>query len=185
MLRILVQQAAPALLATKGIGVVTAAQLLVTAGDNPQRIRSKAAFAMITGTAPIPASSGKTTRTRLNRGGDRQANSAIYTIALVRMSCDPTTKTYIAKKKAEGKSPIEALRCLKRHLANEIYRLLTNPPVVPDISDLRPARLTRGLTLKDVADHFHVWPMHISTIERGTRRDDTFATTYRRWLATA
>ena len=175
MLETLIKQVNPALLAAKGVGVVTAATLLITAGDNPERIRNRAAFAMITGTAPIPASSGKTHRTRLNRGGDRQANSAIHTIALVRLSCDPATKAYIAKKKAEGKTPREALRCLKRHLANELYRLLTNPPAIPDITDLRPTRLQRGLSLQTVADHFRVWPMHISTIERGKRRDDDLA----------
>jgi len=85
MLRDLITQAAPALLATQGVGVVTAAALLTTVGDNPDRIRTKAAFAALTGVAPIPASSGKTTRMRLNRGGDRQANCAIHQIALVRM----------------------------------------------------------------------------------------------------
>lgn len=182
MLRTLVQQAAPALLATKGVGVVTAAQLLITVGDNPERIRSKAAFAALTGVAPIPASSGKTNRHRLNRGGDRRANSAIHTIALVRMTCDDRTKSYIKKKTAEGKTTREALRCLKRQLANELFRTITNPPVIPDVSDLRSARLARGLTLQKVADHFGVWPTHISSIERGIRRDDTLAQSYRDWL---
>lgn len=185
MLRTLVQQTAPALLATKGVGVVTAAQLLTTVGDNPERIRSKAAFAALTGVAPIPASSGKTNRHRLNRGGDRRANSAIHTIALVRMSCDNRTKAYIKKKTTEGKTTLEAIRCLKRQLANELFRTITNPPTVPDNSDLRPARLARGMTLQQVADHFGVWPMHISSIERGTRRDDALAQSYRDWLTAA
>lgn len=185
MLRTLVEQTAPALLAANGVGVVTASQPLITAGDNPARIRNKAAFAMITGTAPIPASSGKTTRVRLNRGGDRRANNALHTIALVRMSHDPATQAYIARKRAQGKTTLEAVRCLKRHLSNEIYQLLTNPPAVPDNSDLRPARLSRGLTLQKVADHFGVWPMHISTLERGARRDDALATAYREWLHAA
>ena len=184
-LRRLVEDTAPALLAAKGVGVVTAAQVLITAGDNPHRIKSKAAFAAITGTSPIPASSGKTTRHRLNRGGDRRANSAIHTIALVRMSSDPRTKAYIAKKKSEGKSTLEAIRCLKRHIANELFRTLTDPPAIPDIADLRPTRIARGLTLQAVADHFGVWPMHISTIERGTRRDDHLANRYREWLKAA
>ena len=185
LLGTLVEQTAPALLAAKGVGVVTASQLLITAGDNPHRIRNKAAFAAITGVAPIPASSGKTNRVRLNRGGDRRANKAIHIIALVRLSCDERTKAYIAKKKAEGKTPLEALRCLKRAIANEIYRLLTNPPAVPDITDLRPTRQARGLSLQNVADHFGVWPTRISTIERGTRRDDTLAQAYREWLTAA
>ncbi|MBS9536312.1 IS110 family transposase, partial [Mycobacterium sp. M1] len=95
-LGVLVEHVNPALLAAAGIGVVTAAQLLITVGDNPHRITSKAAFAALTGTSPIPASSGKTSRHRLNRGGDRQANRAIHTIALVRMSvrADSRTQTY-------------------------------------------------------------------------------------------
>lgn len=184
-LRALVEHTNPGLLATKGVGVATAAQLLITAGDNPHRITSKAAFAAITGTSPIPASSGKTTRHRLNRGGDRRANNAIHTIALVRISCEPRSKAYIAKKTAEGKTKLEAIRCLKRHIANEIYTLLTNPPEPPDITDLRPARLARGLTLQTVANHFSVWPHHISTIERGERRDDDLTHRYRQWLNTA
>lgn len=184
-MRVLVQDTAPALLATHGVGVVTAAQLLITAGDNPQRITSKAAFASLTGVAPIPASSGKSNRHRLNRGGDRRANWAIHTIALVRMSHDPRTKAYITKKQAEGKSKLEAIRCLKRHIANELFTLITNPPEVPDITDLRPARQARGLTLQDVADHFDLWPNDISTIERGKRRNDELATRYREWLQAA
>lgn len=97
-LRALIEHVNPALLAAQGVGVVTAAQLLITAGDNPHRITGKAAFAALTGVSPIPASSGKTNRHRLNRGGDRQANKAIHTIALVRMSMDPRSKTYITKR---------------------------------------------------------------------------------------
>jgi transposase len=185
MLRALIEQVAPALLATKGVGVVTAAQLLITVGDNPERIRNKAAFAALCGVSPIPASSGKSTRMRLNRGGDRQANCAIHQIALVRMSSDPRTKAYIAKKKNEGKTTREAMRCLKRHLANELFTTITNPPAIPDTTDLRPARQARGLTLTAVANHFGVWPAHISTIERGTRRDDDLAQRYRDWLTAA
>lgn len=181
-LRGLVEHVAPALLATKGVGVVTAAQLLITVGDNPHRIKHTAAFAALTGVSPIPASSGKTSRHRLNRGGDRRANSAIHTIALVRMSSDSRTKAYITKKTGEGKTTLEAMRCLKRHIANELFHTITNPPAIPDNTDLRPARLAYGLTLQTVADHFHVWPNHISTIERGKRRDDALATRYRSWL---
>lgn len=184
-LRALVEHVNPGLLAAKGVGVVTAAQLLITAGDNPRRITGKAAFAALTGVSPIPASSGKTKRYRLNRGGDRKANNAIHTVALVRMSMDPRTKAYITKKTAEGKTKLEAIRCLKRHLANEIFTLITNPTTVPDITDLPPTRQARGLSLQTVADHFGVWPMHISTIERGKRRDDDLANRYRQWLQTA
>lgn len=185
MTREVIEQVAPALLATKGVGVVTAARLLITVGDNPERIRNKAAFAAMCGVSPIPASSGKTTRMRLNRGGDRQANCAIHQIALVRMTCDQRTKDYIAKKRTEGKTTREAIRCLKRHLANELFTTITRPPTVPDICDLRPTRQALGLSLTTVATHFNVWPAHISTIERGTRRDDDLAHRYRQWLLAA
>jgi transposase len=89
------------------------------------------------------------------------------------MTMDPRTKAYIAKKTAEGKPKREAIRCLKRHIANEVLALLTNPPAVPDVSDLRPARQARGLSLQTVADHFGIWPMHISTVERGNAATTT------------
>ena len=99
------------MLATKGYGVITTATLLVTAGDNPGRIRTEASFAALCGAAPIPASSGKTNRHRLNRGGDRQANWALHQIALVRLSSDPRTKAYAARLTATGKNCKEILRC--------------------------------------------------------------------------
>jgi transposase len=144
----LVRRVAPALRAAQGIGLVTAAQLLITAGDNPERLKNEAAFAALCGVAPIPASSGKTTRYRLCRGGDRQANCALHQVVLVRMSCDPRTRTYVAKRTAEGKSTREIMRCLKRTLAREVYHLLTHPAAVPRTDDLRPLRLARGLTLE-------------------------------------
>ena len=110
-LRALTARAAPTMLATKGYGVITTATLLVTAGDNPDRIRSEASFAALCGAAPIPASSGRTNRHRLNRGGDRQANWALHQIALVRLSSDPRTKVYAARLTATGKSRKEILRC--------------------------------------------------------------------------
>jgi transposase len=103
---------APGLTAITGIGSIVATQLLVTMGDNPDRLTSEAQFAALTGTAPIPASSGKTNRHRLSRGGDRAANAAIHHIALVRMSTDQRTKNYVIKRTAEGKSKREILRCL-------------------------------------------------------------------------
>lgn len=184
-LRGLVQAAAPALLGAKGVGVVTAGQLLITAGDNPERITGEAAFAALCGTSPLPASSGKTTRHRLNRGGDRQANCALHQIALVRMSCDERTRDYVAKKSAQGKSTREVMRCLKRAIAREVYKLLTNPPAIPAFEDLRPARHQRGLSLQTVADHFDVWPARISEIERGKRLHDPLAPAYRQWLNAA
>ena len=153
---------APALLAAYGVGVVTAATLLVTAGDNPDRVTSEAGLAALCGVSPIPASSGRTDRHRLNRGGDRQANCAIHQIALVRMSSDQRTRAYIAKKRAEGKSTKEAMRCLKRAICREVYRLLINPPEVPRIDDLRPLRQARQITLN--RPRFSAAPMWVEAL---------------------
>jgi len=120
----LVAATAPALLAVHGIGVDTAAALLVTAGDNPGRLRSEAAWAHLCGVAPIEASSGKVTRHRLNRGGDRQANAALWRIVITRMSSDPRTRDYVARRLAEGRSKSEIIRVLKRYVAREVYHHL-------------------------------------------------------------
>lgn len=179
------RRAAPALAAAPGLGIVTTATLLVTAGDNPQRLRSEAAFAALTGAAPIPASSGRTNRHRLNRGGDRQANWALHQVALVRWSCDPRTKAYVTKLRATGKTTKDILRCLKRAIAREVWHHLTHPEPVPPVDDLRPLRHARGLRLQDAANHFDTWSARISEIERGTRRDDNLASAYRDWLLTS
>ena len=119
----LIQAHAPQLLEQRSIGTVTAAVIIGrTAGA--QRFRSEACFARHAGTAPIPATSGKTIRYRLHRGGDRQLNRAIHIIALGRVAWDPDTRAYIQRKQAEGKTKLEALRCLKRHLARQIWHLL-------------------------------------------------------------
>jgi transposase len=123
----LINDVAPQLLAVKGLGAHTSAVLLIAVGDNPERLRSESAFAHLCGAAPIPASSGKTIRYRLNRGGDRQANYALYILAVTRMAWDPTTKAYVARRTTEGKTKKEIIRCLKRHIAREIYKLLTAP----------------------------------------------------------
>ncbi|NMM16447.1 MAG: IS110 family transposase [Cellulomonas sp.] len=115
---------APALMAVFGTGPDTVAQLLIPAGDNPDRLRSQAHFAALAGARPIPASSGKTNRHRLNRGGDRQANSALYHVAIVRMRYDPTTRDYVARRTAEGRTKMEIIRCLKRYLARQLYPLI-------------------------------------------------------------
>jgi transposase len=122
-----VQQLAPTLLARRGIGPICAATLLV-AWSHPGRLRSEAAFARIAGVAPIPASSGKVVRHRLDRGGDRRLNRALHTIVLSRRRLDPETKAYIARRVAEGKSEREAVRCLKRYLARSLFRLLEVMP---------------------------------------------------------
>jgi transposase len=122
-----VSQVAPELVAVEGIGTDTAASLLIAVGDNPERLKSEAAFAHLCGAAPIPASSGKTVRHRLNRHGNRDANRALYVIAVCRMSRDERTRTYVAKRTAEGKTKKEIIRCLKRYIAREIYRILASP----------------------------------------------------------
>ena len=120
----LVAQAAPELVSLPGIGTDSAATLLVVAGDNPQRLGSEASFASLCGVAPIEASSGKVVRHRLNRGGNRQANRAQYMICLARMRRDPRTQEYVARRTTEGKSKREIIRCLKRYVAREVYRVL-------------------------------------------------------------
>jgi transposase len=114
--------AAPSLREGFGIGADTAAEMLIVFGDNPERIRSEAAFAKLCGVAPIPASSGKTTRHRLARGGHRQANSALYRVVIVRMRFHQPTIDYVTRRSQEGRSKREIIRCLKRFLAREIYR---------------------------------------------------------------
>lgn len=110
-----------------GVGFETAARLLVAAGDNPQRLRSEAAWAHLCGVAPLPALSGKTIRHRLNRGGDRQANSALYRVVITRMSHHQPTRDYVARRLAEGKSLGEIARVLKRYVAREVYKHLPRP----------------------------------------------------------
>jgi transposase len=104
-----------------GVGAITAAKLLGETGD-PRRFRSMGGFAMACGAAPIPASSGQTNRHRLNRGGNRQLNRALHTIALVQARVDPRARTFVDRKQAEGKTWLESIRCLKRHLADVVYR---------------------------------------------------------------
>jgi transposase len=120
----LVGALAPRTLALRGVGTITAAQLLITAGQNAERITDEAAFAHLCGAAPIPASSGKTNRHRLNVGGDRQANAALYLIAVGRLRYCERTRAYAARRTVEGRSKRDILRCLKRYIAREIYHTL-------------------------------------------------------------
>lgn len=124
----LVADTAPNLVKLNGVGTDTAGQLLVTAGDNPDRLHSEAAFANLCGVAPLPASSGKTRRHRLNRGGDRHANAALYRIVLCRLRWDPRTRDYMQRRTEQGLSKTEIIRCLKRYVAREIYNELTHLP---------------------------------------------------------
>ncbi len=175
-------QAAPALLAAPGVGPEVAAALLVAAGDNPDRLRSEASFAALCGASPIEASSGRTVRHRLNRGGDRQANNALWRIATVRLRNDERTQAYAARRRAEGKTDREILRCLKRHIAREVHRLLTDPPEVPHGADLRRRRTHHGLTLEAAAQALDASTPKISALERGLRHDRQLAERYQQHL---
>lgn len=126
MIAAIVDELAPELIARRAVGYESAAQLLITAGDNPERLRSEASFAALCGASPIPASSGKTQRHRLNRGGDRAANSALHIIAIGRLRLDARTQDYVQRRLTEGHSKLEALRCLKRYIARELYYVLRN-----------------------------------------------------------
>ena len=134
-LQALLTPLAPTLLAMQGVGTDVAGQLLVTAGDNPERIANEAAFAHLCGVAPIPASSGKTQNNyRLNRGGDRDANAALYRIVMCRLRWDPATRAYVDRRTKEGKTKKHIIRCLKRYIAREVYAAIQtdlNPTITP------------------------------------------------------
>jgi transposase len=128
----LTTKAAPRLRQLCGIGPEIAGALLVAAGDNPQRLHSEAAFSMLCGASPIPASSGKTVRHRLNRGGNRQANTALYRIVVVRLGWHQPTRAYLARRTTEGLSKREIIRCLKRYVAREVFTALGPPTAQPN-----------------------------------------------------
>lgn len=133
-LHAIVEDLAPGLTDRHGVGAVTAAQVIVSF-SHPGRCRSEAAFATLAGVSPLEASSGQTVRHRLNRGGDRALNRALYTIALTRMSSCPRTRAYVARRRAQGKNPREIRRCLKRYIARELYRTLTTTMITkPEIT---------------------------------------------------
>lgn len=124
MIGAIVDELAPDLVERNSIDHTCAAQLLLTAGDNPERLRSEASFAALCGVSPVPASSGKTIRHRLNRGGDRAANSALHIIAIGRLRTGPKTKAYLDRRIAEGHSKLDAIRALKRYIAREVFSLI-------------------------------------------------------------
>lgn len=126
----LTSQAAKRLREQFGVGPQTAAILIAVAGDNPERLRSEAALAALCGASPLQASSGKTKRHRLNRGGDRSANNALWTIAMVRMRSEPRTQAYVTRRTTQGMSSKEVQRCLKRYIARELY-----PLILADLAD--------------------------------------------------
>jgi transposase len=124
---LIARTAPPAFLARRGVGTQSAAALITAAGDNPARITTEAGFAALTGTSPVDCSSGKQEHHRLNRGGDRQANSAIWRIVTTRIRTDPRTQAYVAKRTAQGKTRKDIIRCLMRYVAREVYKNLIRP----------------------------------------------------------
>lgn len=176
----------PALMAASGVGPFVAAHLLATIGDNPDRIATKAQFAALCGVAPIPASSGTRQRFRLSRGGDRQANAALHRIVLLRKRHkEPRTMAYIARRTAEGLSDRDIVRCLKRHVSNEIFALLTNPDVaLPNGPRLRQRRQTLGIVLTDAANQLNVPYQRLRRLEIGQRADPALEATFSAWLDT-
>jgi len=124
MIAALVDELAPELIAKNSIGYESASQLLLTAGDNSERPQSESSFAALCGVSPVPASSGKVSRHRLNRGGDRAANSALHIIAIGRLRTDARTKAHVTKRLNEGHSKLEAIRCLKRYIAREVFYII-------------------------------------------------------------
>ena len=139
-LQALVKQTAPDLVASHGIGPDTAGALLVAAGDNPERLHNEAAFAALCGSSPVQASSGKTTRHRLNRGGNREANNALWRIVLVRMGSEPRTREYVQRRTNDGLSKPEIMRCLKRYVAREVFQTIRSLGLEPPITT--PQHLT-------------------------------------------
>ncbi len=180
----LTAKANPALRGAQGIGPDVAAILLVAAGDNPGRLTSESSFAAMCGVSPVQASSGKTVRHRLNRSGNRQANHALWRIAMVRLTCDLATKEYLARRTAEGKTKREVMRCLKRYIAREVFRHLTKPATLPAGAELRTARQNANLSLDTVASALGTWPIRISELERGIKHNTQLTRRYQTLLAT-
>lgn len=167
----LIREHAPALLDMYGCGAISAAELAVCAGDNPERLKSEASFAALCGVSPVEASSGKIKRYRLNRGGNRQANCALHRIALSRLKGDERTIAYAKRRACDQKTPRDITRCLKRYLAREVYHALLHPFEVRKKQGpaLRETRLTLGLTQTAVAKLLEVPSARISEIERCAR----------------
>ena len=165
-LEILTVARAPELLEAHGMASGTAAEMLLLVGDNPERIHSEAAFAKLCGACPIPASSGKTVRYRLNRGGNRQANAALYRVVITRMRGHQPTLDYVRRRTAEGKSRSEIIRCLKRYVAREIFGYLCTKPAPAEVAAIKlltdigastpsPKRSTASTRLRSSIDEAH------------------------------
>jgi transposase len=181
-LDVLTARANPGLRGAVGVGVDVASIVLVAAGDNPDRLTSDAAFAALCGASPVEASSGRIVRHRLNRGGNRQANHALWRIAMVRLTCDPRTQHYAQRRSAEGKTPRDIMRCLKRAIAREIYALIVHPPTATSAVDLRAIRRAAGITLATAAAALGTQPARLSEIERGAKPNTLLAPRYTAWL---
>ncbi|MGP5162401.1 Mobile element protein [Corynebacterium casei] len=184
---ILVEIINPHVTSIFGCGSVVAADLIVSVGDNPSRIHSEAALAHLCGVAPIPASSGRTHRHRLNRGGDRRANAALHRIALVRMHHEQRTRDYVTKRTKEGLSKKEILRCLKRAIAREVYRVLCQNQTATSsgqigVAELKARRVERQLSQAQIAEKLGCKPARISDIETGKRPLPQLRTAYEQLL---
>ena len=147
-------------------------------------MKSERSFAALCGTSPVQASSGQTIRHRLNRGGNRKANNALWRIATTRIRHDAATNQYVTRRKAEGKNRKEIIRCLKRHIAPQIYRLITNPPPTPNCARLRIRRQQASITITQAAQQLGTRPARISELELGRNHNHQLATQYQRWLRT-
>lgn len=175
----------PALMGAKGVGPEVAATLLVIAGDNPERLRSDAALAALCGASPIEASSGRTVRHRLNRGGNREGNNALWRIVMVRMATCRRTRAYVERRTAEGRTKKEIIRCLQRYVAREIHNLLVKDHTVITGAELRAVRTSNKQTLNEAATALNSWPIAISRLERGLAHDTELANRYLNWLQTS
>lgn len=185
-LRPLVKSVSPALLGLQGVGIHMAAELLVAAGDNPERLRSEAAFAHLCGVAPVPASSGKVTRHRLNRGGNRRANHALWRVVMVRMAHDERTRAYVQRRTEEGRTKREIIRCLKRYVAREVYQAIRRPACeAPTGRTLRALRRRLQLPLRVIADDLGITQIRLSRIERELDFDTSLARRAEAYLRTA
>lgn len=169
----LVRAVNPTMLSLRGVGVVVAATLLVAAGDNPERLTTRASFAALAGVAPMPASSGQRTRHRLSRAGNRQANAAIHRIVLLRRRHqEPRTMAYFDRRRAEGLTDRDITRCLKRHVANEIYGALLDPGTENPVGQaLRAERRRIGIPISVLAAKLDVPYQRLRRLEIGTRAD--------------
>lgn len=189
-MRALIGANCPSLLAIYGCGTLCAAKIAVAAGDNPGRIGSEAKLAALFGASPVEASSGKTKRHRLNRGGNRAANSALHQIAVTRAKNDPETRAYMERRCGDGagrgrKSKKEALRCLKRYIVREVHHALMNPfdcPALAGADELKAARLRSKVSQKELAGILGCSKSEISRLENGKRRCKDLARRYREWV---